>query len=300
MKELWSHQVYACTASPNKAKSFGVLEDNIFKIWNWVSGRFSIWSSIGLPLAIAIGRENFLSFLEGGAELDEHFRTAPLEKNLPISLALISYWRRNVLGYNNYALIPYSYALRRFYLHIQQIEMESNGKVSRRNTSPVVWGGCGTDSQHSFFQHFHQSEDITPVDFILFSNPDDKSFSQSHSSLIANCLAQSHSLMAGAKSKLGDEESHCGGDKPSTTLVIDSLSPKSLGKLISLYENKVIALSQIWEINPFDQPSVELGKRISKSIEQHFQNDIGAPLNVDSSTTALLSIIKQHQISTDK
>ncbi len=279
----------AITAKPEVARQHGFAPENIFQIWDWAGGRFSIWSSMGVCVAIRAGRRNFEAFLGGGAEIDQHFREAPLEHNLPVLLALIGIWRRNVMKQPAYVLSPYEDRLAAFPDYIQQLEMESNGKSVNRDgeameldTAPVVFGGAGTNTQHSFFQKLHQGTDVAPVDFIVGAETPTAAL-HAQAVLLANCLAQSKALMTGlseqeARERLqakGMDEAAveklaphmaCPGDRPSTTLMYKSLDPRTLGRLIALYEHKIFAQSVIWGIECFDQWGVELGKRLTEDL----------------------------------
>lgn len=279
----------AITAKPERAIQQGYSERNVFQIWDWAGGRFSIWSSMGVGVAIRAGRKNFEAFLNGGAEIDMHFRATPLERNLPVLLALIGIWRRNAMGQPAYVLSPYEDRLAAFPDYIQQLEMESNGKSVTRNgematqeTAPIVFGGAGTNTQHSFFQKLHQGTDIAPVDFLIgVETPTPAAHAQNV--LLSNCLAQSKALMNGisideARQSLiergkSPEEADllaphlaCPGDRPSTTIMYRKLDPGTLGRLIALYEHKIFVQSVIWNIECFDQWGVELGKRLTDDL----------------------------------
>ena len=296
------------------AEDFGIDADRVFGFWDWVGGRYSVWSSIGLPVAIGIGREKFRSFLAGAAAMDDHFREAPLEDNLPVLMGLIAVWRRNVMGWPTVALVPYDHRLRLFPAYVQQLSMESNGKrvqVDGRPvvhaTGPVVWGEPGTNAQHSFFQLIHQGTDVVPVDFIAAARPRDAD-RHAHDLLLANCLAQSQSLAFGrteeeVRSEMAAKGADAGeidrlgphrtfpGDRPSTTLLHGELTPHALGRLIALYEHKTFVEGAIWNINSFDQWGVELGKSLAQRLIPMVEGDPGATGEVDSSTAGLLAIL---------
>ena len=301
----------AITAKPEVARQQGFAPENIFQIWDWAGGRFSIWSSMGVCVAIRVGRKNFEDFLGGGAEMDAHFRSTPLERNLPVLLALIGIWRRNVMNQPSYVLSPYEDRLCAFPDYIQQLEMESNGKRVDRNgnpvavdTAPVVFGGAGTNTQHSFFQKLHQGTDIAPVDFIVgVETPTAAAHAQTV--LLANCLAQSKALMNGlteeeARERLvakGQSEEDaaalaphmvCPGDRPSTTLMYRALDPRTLGRLIALYEHKIFAQAVVWNIECFDQWGVELGKRLTSDLMEGV-DDPSRWDEEDASTRGLLA-----------
>ncbi|WP_443147516.1 glucose-6-phosphate isomerase [Prosthecomicrobium sp. N25] len=283
-----AHFAAISTAIP-KCRAFGIPEDRIFGFWDWVGGRYSVWSAIGLPVAIAIGSERFEQFLAGGHAMDEHFRTAPLAENLPVILGLLGVWYRNVLGFASHAVIPYDQRLARFPAHLQQLDMESNGKSVRRDgrmvareTGPVVWGEPGTNGQHAFFQLIHQGTDPVPVDFLLAAEPHEQ-LSDHHAKLVANCLAQSEALMRGKTAdEVRAELSAAGldpdavaalaphkvfpGNRPSNTLLYRRLDPETLGRLLALYEHKVFVQGVIWDVNSFDQWGVELGKQLATEL----------------------------------
>ena len=269
--------------------AFGVDDARVFGFWDWVGGRYSVWSAVGLPVAIAIGAENFRAFLGGAQAMDAHFASAPLEGNLPVLLGLIGLWRRNGLGLPTYALIPYDQRLARFAAYVQQLDMESNGKRVRLDgsavagaTGPIVWGEPGTNAQHSFFQLLHQGTDVIPVDFLLAASPA-KADETHHAMLAANCLAQGQALAFGrteaeARAELAAEgkpqaeidrlapHKTFPGDRPSTTMLWRGLDPATLGALIALYEHRVFVQGAIWGVNSYDQWGVELGKALAKTL----------------------------------
>ena len=299
--------------SSNKAavESFGITTDNFLPMWDWVGGRYSIWSAIGLTLLIAIGQQHFESFLAGGHAMDRHFQNAPYEHNMPVLLALISLWNSNYLGAESNAVICYEQYLSQFTDYLQQMDMESNGKSVQRDGTPCqcktgipLWGGTGTDTQHSFHQLFHQGTATVPIDFIVgieSLNPIEEQQSQ----LFSSCLAQSQALMTGknlneVKAELStqgvnDDEiarlsphKVISGNKPSNTLIYNKLTPFVLGQLIALYEHKVFTLSVLWNINSFDQWGVELGKNLSKDILRTLQKEAPST-DFDSSTNGLIN-----------
>jgi len=293
--------------------AFGIAPERVFGFWDWVGGRYSLTSSIGLSLAIAIGSENFRAFLDGFRDMDLHFKTTPLEQNLPVLLALVGIWRRNIMGCATVALIPYNQRLENFSSYLQQMDMESNGKrVTKQGvevatkTGPVIWGDAGTNAQHSFFQLIHQGTDIVPIDFMITAQPTSYLVEQ-HDLLTANFLAQSHALAFG---KTGEEVRRevleAGGDpkavealvphrtfpgnRPSTSILYRSLTPYSLGRLIALYEHKVFVQGVIWNVNSFDQWGVELGKVMANRLAPML--DDGADLSgLNSSTKGLIEKI---------
>jgi len=311
---------FACVSSNiEAAKRFGISEENIFPMWDWVGGRYSIWSAIGLPLAIAIGFDNYQQFLTGAFEMDEHFKQTPFEDNMPVMMALLGIWYRNFHGAQSQVLLPYYHYLRGLPAYIQQLDMESNGKSvnidnkeTNYDTGPIIWGSEGTNGQHSFHQLIHQSKTPIPVDFILPLNSHAE-IANHHDMLIANCLGQSQALMEGqseeqviaamTKAKCSTDEisylsSHkvMKGNKPSNTLLMPKLTPKALGSLIALYEHKVFVQGVIWQINSFDQWGVELGKALGNDIFTKLTN-VDEPLNVDSSTKGLINLCRNRHNS---
>jgi len=278
----------ALTTNVAAANAFGV--STTFGFWDWVGGRYSLWSAIGLPIAIAIGAPGFRTFLAGAHAMDQHFRQAPLEANLPVRLALIDIWYRNFLGFTSRSVAPYHSALRRWPAYLQQLEMESNGKqVDMQGdavpfgTSPVVWGEPGTNGQHAYFQMLHQGTDVVPVEFVAVRTPA-HALPGHHDKLLANALAQAQALMVGQHDD--DGHRHFPGNRPSTFLVLDVLDPASLGALIALQEHRVFVSGSLWGINSFDQWGVELGKVLAKDIEPRLRS--GDTAGLDGSTAGLL------------
>ncbi|MBA3660603.1 MAG: glucose-6-phosphate isomerase [Gammaproteobacteria bacterium] len=310
-RDLKQHFI-AITANSKKAIEFGIESSHIFPIWNWVGGRYSIWSAIGLPLALMIGNENFKEFLAGADEMDQHFRSAPLGKNLPFILALLDIWYINFFGATAKAIAPYGYRLRHFVSYLQQAEMESNGKSVtlkgehvQYTTSTVIFGQEGCDGQHAYHQLLHQGTQMIPVDFIIIGKNHYHETANHHDILMASCLSQAQALMRGktikeAKEELlashhTDEEAEAlaphhmiPGNKPSNILLIDELTPKNLGALIALYEHKIFVESVIWNINAFDQFGVELGKQLLPKILNLLQNE-DQSISTDCATTALIA-----------
>ena len=292
-KAVAAHFVAAST-NINAVSAFGINPENIFPFQDWVGGRFSVWSSIGLSTMLMIGPDNFFKFLAGAQEMDEHFRTASFERNLPIMLALLGVWYRNFMSYTSYAVVPYHALLRRLPAYLQQLDMESNGKSVTRDgdpvhvkTAPLVFGEPGTDAQHSFFQWLHQGTDTVPVDFIAALKTPYDTLEQ-RSMLLANLLAQSEALMTGRKN-MNEPHRDYPGNRPSTVILLDEISPRSLGLLLALYEHKIFTQGVLWRINSFDQWGVELGKQLASSIENEIN---GAPVgNHDGSTSGLLKHI---------
>jgi glucose-6-phosphate isomerase len=278
----------ALTTNVEAAAEFGIRRT--FGFWDWVGGRYSMWSAIGLPVAIAIGAPGFKALLAGAHAMDEHFRTAPLAQNLPVRLALLDLWYRNFHGFTSRSVAPYHSALRRVPAYLQQLEMESNGKrVDRQGrpltygTSPVVWGEPGTNGQHAYFQMLHQGTDVVPVEFIAVRRAAHQ-LQDHHPQLLANVLAQAQALMLGAEDPGGHK--HFPGNRPSTFLLLERLDPASLGALIALYEHRVFCAGALWGINSFDQWGVELGKVLAKDIAPRLAS--GNTDGLDASTAALL------------
>jgi glucose-6-phosphate isomerase len=309
--EIAQHFV-GVTTNVAAAKAFGI--DTTFPFWDWVGGRYSMWSAIGLSIAIAIGAENFQALLQGAAQMDAHFAQAPPEANAPLLLALIELWNRNHLSYAMRCVAPYHHGLRLLPAYLQQLEMESNGKSVSRDgervtveTCGVVWGEAGTNAQHSFFQMLHQGTQVVPVEFILVKRPD-HAHASSQTIVLANALAQSQALMQGKSTAQAAAEKAptaaanmsaqamakhrtFEGNRPSTTLVLDSLTPQALGALIALYEHKTFALGVLWGINSFDQWGVELGKSLALDLEQRFADQRVEGL--DSSTAGLMKYLQK-------
>jgi len=284
----------AVSTNIEAVKAFGIMEENIFPMWDWVGGRYSTWSAIGLSTMLMIGAENFEQFLAGSHAMDKHFQTAPLEKNIPVISALLGIWYRNFFDYSAYAVIPYHANLGRLPAWLQQLDMESNGKgVDKQGnkvdyaTGPMIFGEPGTDSQHSFFQWIHQSPTILPVDFIVAVKPSCGTQDQ-HNMLLANCLAQSEALMQG---KLDTKEPYRNftGNRPNTMIMLDELNPYNLGMLLAMYEQKVFTQGVIWNVNSFDQWGVELGKVLAKALQKELET--GKAEKHDASTLGLLKHI---------
>jgi glucose-6-phosphate isomerase len=282
----------ALTTNVPAANAFGI--STTFGFWDWVGGRYSMWSAIGLPLAIAIGAEGFREFLAGAHDMDEHFRTSALESNLPVRLALLDVWYRNFHGFTSRSIAPYHSALRRLPAYLQQLEMESNGKRVNSSgetlgygTSPVLWGEPGTNGQHAYFQMLHQGTDVVPVEFVAVKKPK-HDLPGHHDLLLANVLAQAQALMVG-KADAGGHR-HFPGNRPSTFLLLDELTPTSLGALIALQEHRVFVSGSLWGINSFDQWGVELGKVLAKDVELRLRT--GDIAGLDGSTAGLLGRLR--------
>ena len=282
----------ALSTNVEAARAFGIA--NIFGFWDWVGGRYSLWSAIGLPIAIAIGADRFRELLAGAHAMDQHFRTAPLASNLPIRLGLLDVWYRNFLGFTSRSIAPYHSALARLPAYLQQLEMESNGKqVDRQGaalpygTSPVLWGEPGTNGQHAYFQMLHQGTDVVPVEFVAVREAA-HSLPGHQSALLANVLAQAQALMQG-KADAGGHRNFP-GNRPSTFLLLERLDPRSLGALIALQEHRVFTSGSVWGINSFDQWGVELGKVLARDIEPRLAS--GDAQGLDASTADLLQRLR--------
>ena len=282
----------ALTTNVSAANAFGIT--TTFGFWDWVGGRYSLWSAIGLPIAMAIGAQGFREFLAGAHDMDEHFRNAPLEQNLPVRLALLDVWYRNFHGFTSRSIAPYSYPLRRLPAYLQQLEMESNGKRVDAHgealpfeSAPVLWGEPGTNGQHAYFQLLHQGTSVVPVEFLAVKNVAN-SLPGHHQKLLANVVAQAQALMVGKRSD--DRHKHFPGNRPSTFLLLDELTPASLGALLALQEHRVFVSGSIWGINSFDQWGVELGKVLAKDVEQRFES--GDVMGLDGSTMGLLRLLR--------
>jgi glucose-6-phosphate isomerase len=286
--ELHRHFM-AVSSNTRAALAFGIREENILPMWDWVGGRYSLWSAIGLPIAMSIGISNFKELLAGAYRMDQHFQSAPFERNMPVLLALLGIWYGNFWGAQSHAILPYDHYLRNITKHLQQLDMESNGKSVRQDGSPVttasgpvIWGGVGCNGQHAYHQLLHQGTALIPADFIVpvsSYNP----VADHHQWLFANCLSQSQALMLGKSRAEAEAELRAQGldedqiqrlaphkvipgNRPSNTLVLERVSPGRLGALIALYEHKVFAQSAIWGTNAFDQWGVELGKQLGQGV----------------------------------
>ncbi|MBA4796107.1 MAG: glucose-6-phosphate isomerase [Rhizobiales bacterium] len=312
------HHFCAVSTALDKVAAFGIDASRVFGFWDWVGGRYSIWSAIGLPLMIAIGPDNFGDFLAGGHAMDEHFRNAPFRQNLPMLLGALGVYHRNVLNYQTRAILPYDQRLSRFPAYLQQLDMESNGKSVtidgkpvQRASGPVVWGEPGTNGQHAFYQLIHQGTSVIPAEFLIAANGFEPELRHQHELLIANCLAQSEALMKGrtlaeAKSQLtakgvSDEEADFlaphrvfSGNRPSITFVYEQLTPFTLGRLIALYEHRVFVEGVVFRINSFDQWGVELGKELATGLLPVVQGKVAATGH-DSSTAGLVSALAERK-----
>ncbi|MEO5606182.1 MAG: glucose-6-phosphate isomerase [Polaromonas sp.] len=290
-----SRHFVALTSNLAAAKEFGI--STCFGFWDWVGGRYSLWSAVGLPIVIAIGAERFREFLAGAHAMDQHFCSTPLARNLPVRLGLLDVWYRNFHRFASRSIAPYSSALKRWPAYLQQLEMESNGKrvdasgqPLTYDTAPVLWGEPGTNGQHAYFQMLHQGTSVVPVEFVAFKNaaPTQIDVAGHHARLLANALAQAQALMAGHPDAGGHKDFP--GNRPSTFLLLEALTPASLGALIALQEHRVFVSGAIWGINSFDQWGVELGKTLAKDIELRLKS--GDVSRLDASTAGLLGRLR--------
>ena len=301
------------TTNLSAAADFGI--HTTFGFWDWVGGRYSLWSAIGLPIAIAIGSDNFRDLLAGAHAMDRHFAETPLAANLPVQLGLLDVWYRNFHGFTSRSVAPYHQGLKRLPAYLQQLEMESNGKQVDLDgqpvgygTSPVVWGEPGTNGQHAYFQMLHQGTDVIPVEFIAVKHPSHP-HQDLHTKALANCLAQSQALMLGktteaalteraptASATLGTltvaRHRSFPGNRPSTTLLLDKLTPRALGALIAMYEHRVFTSGAVWGINSFDQWGVELGKALAGNLLPRLTATEVDASGLDASTAGLLARLK--------
>ncbi|ESE40780.1 glucose-6-phosphate isomerase [Shewanella decolorationis] len=308
----------AVTSNVAKATDFGIDADNIFPMWDWVGGRYSLWSAIGLPIALLIGMDNFRSLLKGAHQMDTHFANAPLAENMPVIMGLFSLWYGNFFNAQSHVVLTYDHYLRGLPAYFQQLDMESNGKSVTLNgthvdysTGPVIWGGEGTNGQHAYHQLLHQGTALIPADFIMplqSHNP----IGEHHDQLASNCFGQTQALMQGrtldealaelSKSSLSDEEKLLiakhkvmPGNKPSNTLLMDKLTPETLGALIALYEHRTFVQGAIWDINSFDQWGVELGKTLGNDVLARIGTEQDATA-LDASSNGLINLYRQGKI----
>lgn len=304
----------AVSTNLEKIKEFGIADENVFPMWDWVGGRFSLWSAVGLSIALAVGYENFSALLTGANGMDTHFKETPFSENIPVILALLSVWYNNIYGAETEAIIPYTQYLSRFSAYLQQGIMESNGKSMDRvgnrtdyETGTIIWGEPGTNSQHAFFQLIHQGTKLIPTDFIGFKESLHGD-TDHHNKLMANFFAQTEALMNGKTAEevreelenqnLSEEQIESllpfkifEGNKPTNTILVQKLNPKNLGALIALYEHKIFVQGIVWNIFSYDQWGVELGKQLAKNILHDIENSqIGKH---DSSTLSLLQFFKK-------
>ncbi|WP_292228355.1 glucose-6-phosphate isomerase [Mesorhizobium sp.] len=315
-KEAVGKHFAAVSTALDLVAKFGIEQDRVFGFWDWVGGRYSVWSAIGLPVMIAVGPRNFRAFLDGAHEMDEHFRSAPMQKNLPVLLGLIGWWHRVVCKYPARAVIPYDQRLSRLPAYLQQLDMESNGKSVTLDgtpvatpTGPLVWGEPGTNGQHAFFQLLHQGTDFIPVEFLAAAVGHEPELKHQHDLLLANCLAQSEAFMKGrtleearaqmlAKGMKPAEVDRIAphrvfsGNRPSLTILYRKLDPRTLGRLIALYEHRVFVEGTLFNINSFDQWGVELGKELATGLLPVVEGKETAA-NRDASTAGLVAHIHQ-------
>lgn len=307
----------ALSTNAKEVSQFGIDTKNMFEFWDWVGGRYSLWSAIGLSIAIAIGFENFTELLTGGHEMDEHFRTAPLEENLPATLGLLGIWYNNFFGAQTHAILPYDQYMHRFAAYFQQGDMESNGKSINRDgepvevsTGPILWGEPGTNGQHAFYQLIHQGTKLIPCDFIApikTHNP----VGHHHPILLSNFFAQTEALMKGkVEDEVREELIRAGlrgadleqlvphklfaGNKPTNSIMVSQITPRTLGRLIGLYEHKIFTQGVVWNINSFDQWGVELGKQLASAILPELDGPEAVDTH-DSSTNGLINYYKKHR-----
>ncbi len=307
----------ALSTNASEVSKFGIDTKNMFEFWDWVGGRYSLWSAIGLPIALYIGMDNFEELLAGAHEMDEHFRTTPLEQNLPVILALVGIWYNNFFGAQTVAILPYDQYMHRFSAYFQQGDMESDGKSINRDgqpvgvsTGPVIWGEPGTNGQHAFYQLIHQGTKLVPCDFIApveTHNP----IGQHHAILLSNFFAQTEALMKGKTAEEVQAELTAAGmsgaqleqlvphkvfagNKPTNSIMFQKLTPRTLGSLIALYEHKIFTQGIIWNINSFDQWGVELGKQLAKAILPELAGDEQVTTH-DASTNGLINHFKEQR-----
>jgi len=314
-KAIASHFV-ALSTNREAVQSFGIDPNNMLEFWDWVGGRYSLWSAIGLSIALMVGMDNFEALLSGARDIDEHLRTAPFDKNIPVIMALLGVWYANFFGARSHAVLPYDQSMHRFAAHLQQVDMESNGKRVDRNgdaiteytTGPIVWGEPGTNGQHAFYQMIHQGTQLIPADFLIpieTHNP----LGDHHKKLISNFFAQTEALMKGKTSEaVQNELTRSGlerdriesllphkvfeGNRPTNSIIFKKLTPRTLGRLVAMYEHKVFVQGVIWNINSFDQWGVELGKELAKAILPEL--DGSQPIDShDSSTNGLINYYKK-------
>ncbi|WP_075215598.1 glucose-6-phosphate isomerase [Mongoliimonas terrestris] len=305
----------AVSTALDKVAAFGIDVERAFGFWDWVGGRYSVWSAIGLPVAIAVGMKNFEAFLDGAHAVDRHFVEAPLERNIPVLMALLGVWYRNVWDFSTHAVLPYDQRLARFAAYLQQLDMESNGKgvaldgaPVTRATGPIVWGEPGTNGQHAFYQLIHQGTDVIPADFLVAAVPHEQ-LSDHHPKLLSNALAQTEALMRGKTleeaaaelRKAGKSEAEIAalaphkvfpGNRPTNTLLYRTLDPHTLGRLIALYEHKVFVQGTIWGINSYDQWGVELGKELATRLLPVLKDEAEPAADQDASTRGLVGAYK--------
>jgi len=295
--EALARHFVAVSANTEAACEFGIAPENVFAMWDWVGGRFSVWSSVGLPLALCIGSENFKAFLDGAHAMDLHAANTPTAQNVPALMALIETWNSSFLNKATHAVLVYDRRLRLLPDFLQQLEMESNGKsvhsdgqsVGSLLTAPIIWGGEEPNGQHAFHQLLHQGTCKFSADFISCKQPDHP-FSDHHYWLLANCFSQSQAMLLGQSDTLAHK--HVRGDHPSTTILLDALNPRNLGALLAMYEHKVAFQSMLWQVNPFDQWGVELGKQLSQGLYEDLSTSSNGN-QLDASTQGLVEHVNR-------
>jgi glucose-6-phosphate isomerase len=297
----------AVSTNRTAVMDFGIDPDNMFGFWDWVGGRYSLWSAIGLPIVLAVGMENFTALLGGAHAMDNHFRTAPLEANMPVILAMLGVWYNNFFGAESQVILPYDHYLRSLPMYLQQADMESNGKSVDRDgntvtesTGPIIWGATGINGQHAFYQLIHQGTKLIPADFIISVTPP-TALREHHDILMANFLAQTEALMcgrtlaetiaSGATEPLAPKV--FAGNHPSNALLLDAVTPHTLGMLIALYEHKIFVQGVVWNLNSYDQWGVELGKQLAKRILPELHSATAVQTH-DASTNGLINYYRQH------
>ncbi|RKZ34275.1 MAG: glucose-6-phosphate isomerase, partial [Gammaproteobacteria bacterium] len=305
----------AVSTHRERTAAFGIAPENVFEFWDWVGGRYSVWSAIGLSVAVTVGMGSFRAFLSGGHAMDRHFRSSPFNRNMPVLMALLGIWYRNFFATATHAILPYDYALRRFPDYLQQLEMESNGKrvtqdgeILSHTTSPIIWGAPGNNGQHAFYQLLHQGTQLVPSDFIV-SVHSQSPMPGHETAVLANALAQTEALLRGrteeeARTILGEAGLSAAeleaavlhrvmpGNQPSNTLLYEQLTPEIVGALVALYEHKVFVQGVIWEINSFDQWGVELGKQLAQSIQSDLEGEEPGAGH-DASTNGLIRRVRK-------
>ena len=317
--QILKHHFIGVSTKPEKMTAWGIVAENQFLLWDWVGGRYSLWSCIGLPIALTIGVEGFKQFLAGAHAIDQHFQNASFEKNIPVLMGLLGAWNNNFLDIQTHAVLPYDGRLKYFAAYLQQLEMESNGKSTQRNdkkvqwdTCPIIWGEVGPNAQHAFYQLLHQGTQSVSSDFIApvqrynaqqFTYVDNaESLIEQHHLALSNCLAQSRLLAFGnqaldpAEVAILESYKQYEGNQPSTTILLQELNPYSLGMLIAMYEHKVFVQSVLWNINPFDQWGVEKGKEIASQLLPILNGEQSDLSSLDASTKGLINILmgKEH------
>lgn len=313
-QDIQKHFV-AVSSATDEVKAFGISLENMFEFWEWVGGRYSLWSAIGLPVALMVGMDKFRALLAGAHEMDNHFQNAPFDQNMPVIMAMLGVWYRDFFDASSYAILPYDHDLRKLPAYLQQGDMESNGKSVtldgeevNYHTGPIIWGAAGANGQHAFYQLIHQGTQLIPADFIAPVESHyyaSSVYGEHHTVLLSNCIAQSQALMYGREPKHVEQEfidvpeliPHRSfvGNRPSNTLLIDKITPHNLGALIALYEHKTFVQGVIWNINSFDQWGVELGKRLSTEIELELEGE-RALRKHDASTEALIQHVLDRQL----